>query len=228
MPHPLAPGRPWPRRLLDQIHDQKYSLTLGIILLAHIGLAALPGRQAMLIAPPLTLLLYFVGFILMRDYSRLARVLLFTGLGALAVSGVSLLSGNLTLLVTALVGYTVFLFLLIVFLLLRIFRVKRVSLDLIMAGIIVYLLVAGFWAQLFSLLVLADPGAIHVAGGSFGNRPFLTFYYFSLTTLTTAGFGDIVPVSDIARILAAYESLVGQVYLVVFIALLMGRHFAEK
>jgi len=225
--HPLPPSG-FRVALLKRARAQKYSLTLGIILLAHIGLAALPGQQAMLIAPPLTLLLYFVGFILMRDFSRLARVLLLTGLVALGLSAVSLVFGNVLFLVVALAGHSVFLLLLIVFMFTQVFREKRITLDQLMVGVIIYLLMAGFWAQVFSLVELANPGAIRVVGGSFGSRPFLTLYYFSITTLTTAGFGDIVAVSDLARILAAYESLLGQVYLAVFIALLMGRHFAEK
>jgi len=228
LPHPPAATPRWLRPSLQRLYAQKYSLTLGIILLAHVGLAGVDGRHAVLVAPVVTLTLYFLGFILLRDQSRLARAILPTGTGALGLSTVEVLVGGKFWLAAALAGHAAFLLLVIVFMLGRLFREKKVTLDQIMAGIIIYLLMVGLWAQFYGLTLLADPGAISAASGSFGDRPFLTIYYFSVTTLTTAGFGDIVPVSDTARILAAYESLVGQVYLVVFIALLMGRHFADR
>jgi hypothetical protein len=228
LPHPpaLHPFAELPA--INWVYTHKYSLTLGIILLAHVSLVGLEGPQAILLTPVLILFLYFIGFILMQDKSRLARTMLPIGLCALVLSGTNILVGGTVYLTAALTGHAAFILLLIVFMLCRLFKENKVTLDMIMAGIIIYLLMAGLWAQFFSLVVLANPNAISVAAGGFGPHPYSTIYYFSVATLTTAGFGDIVPVSDMARILAAYESLVGQVYLVVFIALLMGRHFASK
>jgi voltage-gated potassium channel Kch len=48
--------------------------------------------------------------------------------------------------------------------------------------------------------------------------------YFSYTTLTTLGYGDIVPVSQIARTLATLEAITGQLYLAVLVARLVGLH----
>ena len=113
--------------------------------------------------------------------------------------------GNRVCLVAALLGHALFLLLLIVFMLARLFREKLITIDNIMAGIIVYLLMAGLWTQLYGLVLLHDPGSINIPGG-LGPYPFLTLYYFSVTTLTTAGFGDVAPLSTLARILSAYES----------------------
>ncbi len=60
-------------------------------------------------------------------------------------------------------------------------------------------------------------------GGFFGTpRPPTAFMYFSLTTVTTVGYGDLAPTSDVGRLLAMVEALVGQVFLVTFVALLVG------
>lgn len=48
------------------------------------------------------------------------------------------------------------------------------------------------------------------------------FMFFSLTTVTTLGYGNPVPVSDLGQLLAATEALVGQLYLVVVVALIVG------
>jgi hypothetical protein len=50
----------------------------------------------------------------------------------------------------------------------------------------------------------------------------VAFMYFSLATITTVGYGDLAPASDVGRLLAALEALLGQVFLVTFVALLVG------
>ena len=46
--------------------------------------------------------------------------------------------------------------------------------------------------------------------------------YFSLTTVTTLGYGDPSPVTDLGQLLATSEALIGQLYLVVVVALIVG------
>ncbi|HMF13670.1 MAG TPA: potassium channel family protein, partial [Gemmataceae bacterium] len=50
----------------------------------------------------------------------------------------------------------------------------------------------------------------------------------SFVTLTTLGYGDIVPVSPIARTLASLEAITGQLFLAVLVARLVGLHIAES
>ncbi len=45
--------------------------------------------------------------------------------------------------------------------------------------------------------------------------------YFSFTTLTTLGYGDLTPAGDVGRMLAITEALIGQVYLVTIVALIV-------
>ena len=216
-------------RLGAALAPHKYSVTVGIILLAHIVLVVWGGRSAIMFTPVVLLSMYLLGFVflLARERSLVARLNLVVGLTALLLSGLNMYFQGGFCLVIAVSGHALFLFLLIVFMLGQLFHKKAVTIDTIMAGIIIYLLMAGFWAQLYALTLLIDSAAIHYPVPH-GGQPYMALYYFSVTTLTTAGFGDVVPITDLARILAAYESLLGQVYLAVFIALLMGRHFAEK
>ena len=53
-------------------------------------------------------------------------------------------------------------------------------------------------------------------------------FYFSYVTLTTLGYGDIGPVSPAARALAITEAIVGQLYLVVLVAGLVGMHLSPR
>ncbi|MGD9609465.1 MAG: ion channel [Desulfovibrionaceae bacterium] len=216
-------------RLGKALAPHKYSVTVGIILLAHIVLVFWGGRRAIMFTPVVLLAMYLLGFVflLVRERSLIARLNLIVGLTALGLSCLNMFFEGGASLVMAVACHFLFLFLLIVFMLGQLFRKKAVTVDTIMAGVIIYLLMAGLWAQLYALTLLIDPAAIHYPV-THGGQPYMALYYFSVTTLTTAGFGDVVPVSDLARIVAAYESLIGQVYLATFVALLMGRHFANR
>jgi hypothetical protein len=52
--------------------------------------------------------------------------------------------------------------------------------------------------------------------------------YFSFVTLTTLGYGDVVPTSPVTRTLASLEAITGQLYLTVLVARLVGLHIAES
>ena len=63
------------------------------------------------------------------------------------------------------------------------------------------------------------------SGPFFANDPDPTrsdFLYFSYITLSTVGYGDLAPVSDVGRMLAVTESLIGEVYLVTVVALIVA------
>jgi hypothetical protein len=62
----------------------------------------------------------------------------------------------------------------------------------------------------------------------FGKGSSTHVLYFSFTTLTTLGYGDIVPVSAIARALTSIEAITGQIYLAVLVARLVGLNIAES
>lgn len=53
-------------------------------------------------------------------------------------------------------------------------------------------------------------------------------YYYSFSTLTTLGYGDITPVAKYARILAILESITGPIYLAIFVAQIIGMNIAQK
>ena len=214
------------RPLARMFFANRHSIALGCILLAHMLTVPLDEGRGALFGPMLLLSLYLAGFLFLGQRNVFSLCILAMGTLALASAVANFLADNPFLVGLTLCCSSVFDLLLIVFMLGWLFRQRKMPFDNIMAGIIVFMFMAALWSQLYALVCLASPGAIRGADGGLGPHPSITLYYFSVVTLTTAGFGDILPVSDMARMLAAYEALVGQVYLVVFIALLMGRHFA--
>ena len=114
------------------------------------------------------------------------------------------------------------------------FRKQRVTVETINAALCVYLLLGIVWSFAYSLVDTLEPGSFKSAlfdeGVEFmrlgGEASFYPIYY-SLVTLTTLGYGDIVPVSRAASMLAVLEAMTGQVYLAVLVARLVGLHVAQ-
>jgi hypothetical protein len=117
-----------------------------------------------------------------------------------------------------------------------IFTRQRVTFNTVCASLCIYLLLGVVWAMAYSVVDLFDPESFrsNVANGT--DSPFTRFgrgtsthvLYFSFTTLTTLGYGDIVPVSAIARALTSIEAITGQIYLAVLVARLVGLNIAES
>ena len=87
----------------------------------------------------------------------------------------------------------------------------------------IYLLLGLLWATLYLAIDAFYPGSIQ-AGSSDRQTELL---YFSLITLSTIGYGDVVPLSGEARILAALEGVTGVLYIAITVALLVGRFRRE-
>jgi hypothetical protein len=104
--------------------------------------------------------------------------------------------------------------------------------QLIYAALCMYLLMGLVWSFIYVLVVAIDPNAIKLAlvldWDDNARHVFSEMYYFSFVTLTTLGYGDILPISRIARSLATLEAVVGQLYLAVVIASLVGLQISER
>src|SRR4029453_9042775 len=110
-------------------------------------------------------------------------------------------------------------------------RSGRVTTDKIFAAVCVYLLIGFAWTFAYALLE-------EIASGSFAAVPEMgrndpvarvqRLRYFSFVTLTTVGYGDILPRSLAARTMAVLEAVMGQIYLTVLVARLVGLHIVHS
>lgn len=108
----------------------------------------------------------------------------------------------------------------------RILQTSRVTMDTVKGGICVYMLLGYTWALLYGMVYTLDPNAFSSALVT--ETSYLNTLYFSFITLTTLGFGDIVPVNEVASVLTILEALAGQMYPTIFIALLVNGYFAHR
>jgi voltage-gated potassium channel Kch len=121
----------------------------------------------------------------------------------------------------------VFLAIITIAILVYIFRQQRSDADIIAGAIVAYLLMALTWSLLYDVLEAAHPGSFKLAEGiTFTGRELFT--YFSFVTITTVGYGDIIPVTPVARAFANLEAVVGQLYLVILVSWLVGMYIKEK
>jgi voltage-gated potassium channel len=107
------------------------------------------------------------------------------------------------------------------------FRQKDISADVIAGAIVAYLLMAVMWSQIYVVLETAQPGSFNFPAEARESLQSL-LRYFSLVTITTVGYGDITPAPPVARAFANLESVVGQLYLVIQVAWLVGMHVSMK
>ena len=104
---------------------------------------------------------------------------------------------------------------------------NEVSTEVIYAAVVVYLLMAMLWSNLYQLLETFVPESFSLPEGQIQSDRIL-FLYFSLVTITTLGYGDMTPLSDRAAGLASVEAFSGQIYLVVLVAWLVGMHVSKR
>jgi len=120
----------------------------------------------------------------------------------------------------------VFITFVVVHLLIFILRAKQVSSEVLYVGIATYLMLGLLWVFLYVLVGQLNPKAFAFNVTSPIRQTMTGFnaFYFSFTTLSTAGYGDITPISNEARMLAVLEMMTGVLYVAVLISRLVALH----
>ena len=113
----------------------------------------------------------------------------------------------------------------------HVFQGDRVTTHRLRGAVLIYLNVAAMFALAYGALDMLVPGSIASVGGGLIPREIpahtAALTYFSLTTITTTGFGDLVPVDPIARALANLESVFGHLFPATLLARLVALHVAH-
>jgi voltage-gated potassium channel len=109
-------------------------------------------------------------------------------------------------------------------------RAPSVSIEVLCASISAYLMLGLAWTMAYWLVDQLTPGGAFSFNTNGGPRSMngFTGFYFSFITLSTVGYGDITPVSKIARWLAAMEARTGLLYVAVLIARLVALYSSPK
>jgi len=129
-----------------------------------------------------------------------------------------------------LVPAVAFLLLMMGCLLLFVLRASKVDSEVLCAGISIYLLMGMLWGFLYLLIAQLSPAAFAFSTppGPQSTMTGFTAVYFSFITLTTVGYGDITPVSPVARMLTMMEAMTGTLFVGVLIARLVSLYSAPQ
>jgi hypothetical protein len=102
---------------------------------------------------------------------------------------------------------------------------RTVTIRTMLGVLCIYLLIGVFFAFIYAVIdaETANEFFPHVAPASTSD-----FLYFSFTTLTTTGYGDLVTVNELGRSMAVLEALIGQIYLVTVVALIVANMRAPR
>ena len=109
-------------------------------------------------------------------------------------------------------------------------RAPSVDVEVLCASISAYLMLGLIWTMAYWLVDQLTPGAFafNTTTGTKESMEGFNAFYFSFVTLSTVGYGDITPVSKVARMLAATEAMTGLLYVAVLIARLVGLYSTPK
>jgi Ion channel len=114
-----------------------------------------------------------------------------------------------------------------------VFTETRVTWNTVSAALCIYLLFGIAYGLFYCLLFVLDPDSfafstVDQAPEIFDSQSLISGIYYSLITMTTLGYGDIVPTTPVTRMAAGVQALLGQLYVAVLVARLVGMQVADS
>ena len=223
--------RPQPRSLKDTTLIRYQSLFVAL-LLAVVAPAVIPERSEGLMPPLLITLVALAALATGAERPRTLVIGIVLAVPTLLASWLEPTEPSWA--IAGGVFQMLFLGWVIAVLLQHVVLATRVSSDILFGAASVYLLLALFWGIGYGIAETLEPGAIALPTEDAGTSADLHSLsgermrvYFSFVTLTTLGYGDVRPVSDTARIIAALEATLGQLFLVIVVARIVGLHTVQ-
>ena len=237
------PAQTLTARWMSLVETNRFSILLVTLALFFFSLPILaelfPARY-----PRITHVIFTVLFVLsllaaefaVSRTQRSTRIAAFLAVPSILIHTINQYVDHVTLSAISHLVSIVFLGFITTAVLAFLFRQDRVTHDTICAALCVYLLMGVLWAILYSLIAHVEPRSFHMSATVEAGNQSLEFgggrsdvaLYYSFVTITTLGYGDITPATSVARILSASEALVGQLFLAVLVARLVGMHISQS
>ena len=217
----------WQDRLRDPALTVLLALELCTIFLA-VPLAAkgLPIAQAV----GNTLILLVIAIVVMLSLRWNAIILILLGLAAIVASSVVNAEASPISVVTLRRGGDILTFSALTWVVAHaVYAPGRITLRRLQGAIVMYLNFATIFAAAYGLIWELSPGAFaNLVASEGGPEEIGSMLYFSFTTLTTTGYGDIVAIDPFARSLANFEAILGQFFIAITVARLVTMELADR
>ena len=216
--------------LLQTRHSQKYTLLLIVLVFRFLTSPFLEKTIGFIVSSFIMLLaiisiirIFCLQKYLFFIYASVASLAFFTEM----IASFNLIYNlNIPLILFTLIIYSLYLGIAIWLIMKEVFLASQVTLDAIFGGISIYLLIGFVWSFFYGILEIFSPDAF--SQSFLLEQSYAKTIYFSFTTLTTLGYGDIVPVQDFALVLTNMEAIIGQMYPAIFIATLVGSYLSQR
>lgn len=177
-----------------------------------------------------TTLILLAGIYVASSNRRRLIIAIFLVLPALSANWANTIFENTSLALASNFFGTLFFVFAALTILSTVLKAKEVTVDIMCGAISVYLLIGIAWSGVYSFLETLYPGSFYI--GDIHNADNVLnisdFIYYSFVTLTTLGYGDIIPVSPRARSIAILEAITGVLFMAVLIARLVGTYIAQQ
>ncbi len=132
----------------------------------------------------------------------------------------------------SLLANIIFFDLIVILFILQIARAKTVTPQVIMESVNGYLMLGMSFSILIALICVIDPNSYtfkHLTEQMNPSISYVSNYiYFGFVTLTTLGYGDVVPITPAAKSLAIFTSITGQMYVAIIIAALVSKYLNQR
>lgn len=109
-----------------------------------------------------------------------------------------------------------------------VYREPKITADGVFAAMCGYVLLGVAFGHVYCIVEVVAPGSFKMDDSLTRSDEHLALTYFSFITLATVGYGDVLPVKLLARSVATVEAVVGQFYIAVLVADLIGKRLAQK
>lgn len=163
----------------------------------------------------------------LRGSRRWFAVATMLAMAGVVINVIDLSTGHRLAMFTALLLFFLFLALCVMIVMRDILRGTDMNLNRIAGAICVYLLFGTLWSVAYTTVFALDSQAFAGLSDSASAPRLLEFQYFSFVTLSTLGYGDLLPVSETARALVLAETITGQLYLAILVAALVGAYVSD-
>lgn len=206
-----------------------YLFFAQILLLALAPYLEKPGLPLMLLRLLATVALLTAVYAVSEKRAQWMTALVLA-IPAGVLNAVSAFRPDFQITVPALITTILFLAYTLVILLRAVLRAETVTLDTIYGALSVYLLIAFVWGAAYMLLETLHPGSLALTSTRQPNHQidWSDCMFYSFVTLTSLGYGDMVPVLPQSRSLSILEAVSGVMYVAVLIARLVGLHSTTK
>ncbi len=211
-------------KYLKRFFEWDYALTFWILILIFV-VPLFPSKHIPTLYPFVFSMVYILAA--MTCITRSKRMLY----AAIGLFVLEMFSGILNMVflnfITNVFAIVFFVSIVVIFVI-RIAKSRDVTLKVILEAMNGYMLLALVFTAFTNIIMKADSSAFYYSLGNIEDFIAADKLYFSLVSMTTLGYGDILPVSSAAKSLATLMAVTGQFYIAILVAMLVGKYIAQQ